>query len=118
MRLGETEYAGTLAKVPMSREQSLTREVVQTTAKRERGKVKGNKPNPRTRSKALDDCKVYANAEAYEAGEVSRVIPRRANSAEQRDRTKTERVISVARHHESDKQRFAREYREKLGPAI
>lgn len=116
--LGETEYSGTLAKVPMSRSESLTREVVQTSAKRERGKVKANKPNPRTRAKALDDCKVYESREAYENGDVARVIPRRGSSAENRDSKKAERVISVSRHHVSDKQAFAAKYRERVGPAI
>jgi ABC-type oligopeptide transport system ATPase subunit len=99
------DYLGTLSAIPTRKPQA----VVATSAKRERGKVRGNKKAPRTRVIALDDCKVYKSREDYENGNVARVISRNARTrkTEDVDRAKIEKL----RHHVSMKQEFAERYR-------
>ena len=67
--------------------------VVPTSSKREHGKVKGNKREPRSTVVATSDTVVYASREDYESGKVSHVIPRRASRTTARRTTK--RAVTV-----------------------
>jgi hypothetical protein len=79
------DYLGTLSAIPSRKPQA----VVPTSAKRERGKVRGNKRNPRNRTIAISDCKVYASREDLEAGKVSRTISRNAGTRKKQAKDRT-----------------------------
>lgn len=70
------DYLGTLSAIPTRKPTT----VVATSAKRERGKVKGNKRKPRDRTIAISDCKVFKSREDYENGNVARTISRNAGT--------------------------------------
>lgn len=80
------DYLGTLSAIPSRKPQA----VVPTSAKRERGKVRGNKREPRSRTIAISDCKCYNSREDLEAGNVARTISR---SAATRKRQNKDRAI-------------------------
>jgi hypothetical protein len=70
------DYLGTLSAIPTRKPVA----IVPTSPKRERGKVKGNKRQPRSRTIAISDCKVYNSREDLEAGNVARTISRNAGT--------------------------------------
>jgi hypothetical protein len=88
------DYLGTLSAIPSRKPQA----IVPTSAKRERGKVRGNKRTPRSRVIALDDCKVFASREDYEAGKVSRTISRNSGTRKRvaRDTAIVEQVHRIS----------------------
>lgn len=88
-------YLGTLSAIPNRRTDN---PVVATSAKRERGKVKGNKRTPRNRVVALDDCKVYKSRDDYEAGKISHTIARNAGTRkrQRQDRNVVERIHKLS----------------------
>jgi hypothetical protein len=90
----ESEYMGTLSAIPTRG----ARPVVATSAKRERGKVKGNKRDPRSRVIALDDCKVYKSRDDLEAGKVSHTIARNSGTRKRvaRDKAIVEQVHRIS----------------------
>ncbi len=99
------DYLGTLSAIPSRKPQA----VVPTSAKRERGKVRGNKREPRSRTIAISDCKVYKSREDLEAGNVARTISRNARTRNAQDKDRA--VVEKIRHHESERQKFAERYR-------
>ena len=100
------DYMGTLSAIPTRKPTA----IVPTSAKRERGKVKGNKREPRNRTIAISDCTVYASQEDYDSGQVSRTISR--NSATRNRQTRDRAIVEQVKHV-SAKQEFAERYRSK-----
>lgn len=81
-------YEGTFSRDPNAL-------VVSTSSKREHGKVKGNKREPRVTTVPLSDTRVYASREDYDNGNVSLVIPRKRSHTAAK--TTTRKTVTVAR---------------------
>jgi ribosomal protein S24E len=93
--LGDTEYAGTFSRIPVRWTQDAL--AVPTSAKRERGKVRGNKRNPAQSCRALGPCTVYASREAFDAGEASYTIERASTRTGGKRKAK-EATVAAIRH--------------------
>ncbi len=88
------DYLGTLSAIPTRKPVA----IVPTSPKRERGKVKGNKRQPRSRTIAISDCKCYNSREDFEAGNVARTISRnaRTRNVQAKDRAIVQQVHRIS----------------------